>query len=73
MHVTPFNWRSEFDRLEGAYAPSTMRAYYADVQAFVDWCAEAGHLPFPAEVGTVCQFIEDQGREKSPSTVRRRL
>lgn len=73
MHVTPFNWRSEFDRLEGAYAPSTMRAYYADVEAFVDWCAEAGHLPFPAEVDTVCQFIEDQGREKSPSTVRRRL
>lgn len=67
------NWRSEFDRLEGAYAPSTMRAYYADVQAFVDWCAKTGHLPFPAEVDTVCRFIEDQGCEKSPSTVRRRL
>ncbi|MEN8659643.1 MAG: tyrosine-type recombinase/integrase, partial [Marivita sp.] len=66
-------WRSEFDRLEGAYAPSTMRAYYSDVQAFVDWCQKHGHLPFPAEVDTVCAFIEDQGREMSASTVRRRL
>jgi site-specific recombinase XerD len=73
MHVTPFDWRSEFDRLEGAYAPSTMRAYYSDVQAFVDWCQKHGHLPFPAEVDTVCAFIEDQGREMSASTVRRRL
>lgn len=73
MHVTPFDWRSEFDRLEGAYAPSTMRAYYSDVQAFVDWCQKHGHLPFPAEVDIVCAFIEDQGREKSASTIRRRL
>ena len=67
------NWRSEFDRLEGAYAPSTMRAYYSDVQAFVDWCQKNGSLPFPAEVDTVCAFIEEQGGEKSASTVRRRL
>jgi len=67
------SWRSEFARLEGAYAPSTMRSYYSDVQAFVDWCAEEGHVPFPAFVDTVCAFLEEQGKEKAPSTVRRRL
>lgn len=72
-HSTSFNWRSEFDRLEGAYAPATMRAYYSDVQAFVDWCETYNHKPFPADTPMVSQFIEDQGRELSTSTVRRRL
>jgi site-specific recombinase XerD len=67
------NWRAEFHRLEGAYAPSTMRSYKSDVEAFEAWCADEGIPPFPAEVETVCRFLEDQGVEKAPSTVRRRL
>lgn len=67
-------WRSQFQRLEGAYAPSTMRSYRADVEAFEDWCVENGSgEPFPASVGTVCRFLEDQGKSKAPSTVQRRL
>ena len=68
------DWRFEFQRLEGAYAPSTMRGYYADVEAFENWCAENGILdPFPTAVETVCAFLVDQGKTKAPSTVRRRL
>src|SRR6056297_3771628 len=67
------DWRSEFKRLEGAYAPATMRSYRADVEAFETWCETRGFPPFPATVDTVCRFIEEQGREKAPSTVRRRL
>lgn len=68
------NWRSEFQRLEGAYAPSTMRSYYSDVEAFERWClANDISDPFPADVKTVCLFLEEQGRSKSPSTVQRRL
>ncbi|MDU8913507.1 tyrosine-type recombinase/integrase [Aestuariicoccus sp. MJ-SS9] len=68
------DWRSEFQRLEGAYAPSTMRSYRSDVEAFENWCQENGlAAPFPAAVETVCRFLEDQGRSKAPSTVRRRL
>jgi site-specific recombinase XerD len=67
------DWRTELTRLEGAYAPSTMRAYRADVEAFVAWCAKEGLTPFPAAVGTVCAFVEAQGRTHVPSTVRRRL
>jgi site-specific recombinase XerD len=68
-----YDWRSEFERLEGAYAPATMRAYYSDVQAFVDWCEAFCQVPFPASVGTVCDFLEEQGKELAPSSVRRRL
>ena len=71
--ILDYSWKSEFKRLEGAYAPSTMRSYYSDVQAFVDWCNWAQCASFPASVGTVCEFIEDQGKTKAASTVRRRL
>ncbi|QIG54274.1 tyrosine-type recombinase/integrase [Altererythrobacter sp. BO-6] len=68
------DWRSEFQRLEGAYAPSTMRSYRADVEAFEDWCVEnCIRQPFPASVETVCRFLEDQGQSRASSTVQRRL
>ena len=43
------------------------------MQAFVDWCNWAQCLPFPASVATVSEFIEEQGKTKAASTVRRRL
>lgn len=67
------DWRAEFKRLEGAYAPSTMRAYYADTMIYIQWCAEACREPFPGSVGTVCDFLMDQAPQSAPSTVRRRL
>ena len=68
-----FDWRSAFQRLEGAYAPSTMRSYRADVEAFVVWCAEHDRQPLPASVATVCAFLEDQSQRVAPASVRRRL
>ncbi|NRB18477.1 MAG: tyrosine-type recombinase/integrase [Rhodobacteraceae bacterium] len=67
------NWRSEFIRLEGAYAPATMRAYYADVTLFVKWCKANTLPPFPATPSSVSRFLEEQSQEKSISTVKRRL
>ncbi len=67
------DWRKEFKRLEGAYAPSTMRSYYADVDIFLNWCDDQDLVPFPASVETVCRFLEDQAPARAPSTVRRRL
>lgn len=67
------DWRSEFQRLEGAYAPANMRSYRADVEALETWCETQGLPLFPSTVDTVCKFVEAQGREKAPSTVRRRL
>lgn len=73
LHSESPEWHKQIARLEGAYAPSTIRAYYADVQAFVDWCQENDRTSFPAPVETICQFLEAQGEKKAPSTVRRRL
>ncbi|MEQ5789342.1 site-specific integrase [Erythrobacter sp. NFXS35] len=68
------DWRQEFKRLEGVYSPATMRSYRADVEAFERWCFENGiDRPFPASVEMVCHFLEDQGEQKAPSTVQRRL
>ncbi|RBI83328.1 hypothetical protein DRV85_16070 [Rhodosalinus halophilus] len=72
-HGPSSQWRAELHRLEGAYAPSTMRGYRADVEAFETWCVATGREPFPASVETVCAFLEAQGRDRAPSTVRRRL
>lgn len=72
--IRQFDWRSKFQRLEGAYAPSTMRSYYADVESFENWCLKNDiDNPFPASAKTICQFLEDQGKSKAPSTVQRRL
>ncbi|MGJ8585995.1 MAG: tyrosine-type recombinase/integrase [Marinosulfonomonas sp.] len=67
------DWRAEFKRLEGAYAPATMKSYYADVGIFVAWCHDKSLSPFPASVETVCRFLESEAPGKAPSTVRRRL
>jgi len=73
-NISLLDWRSEFKRLEGAYAPATMRSYRADVEAFENWCVAQGiDRPFPASVETVCQFLENEGACKAPSTVQRRL
>ena len=67
------SWRQHLKRLDGAYAPSTIRAYYDDVSSFVDWCAAHRVDPFPADVSTVSAFVDEQGRRLVPTTVRRRL
>jgi integrase/recombinase XerD len=67
------DWRAEFKRLEGAYAPATLRAYYTDAQKFTDYCELEGLQPFPANADTVCDFIAAQGVGLRPGSVRRCL
>jgi len=71
--LSNFDWRSEFQRLEGAYAPATMKCYYTDVEIFETWCRDWGRVPFPAATETVCEFLEDQAVGRAASTVRRRI
>lgn len=66
-------WRHEFKRLEGAYAPSTIRNYRTDIATFEKWCATHGFSPFPTSVQVVCRFLDAQALSVAPSTVRRRL
>jgi hypothetical protein len=73
MTIKKHDWQSEFKRLEGAYAPATLKSYLVDVRIFVDWCDARQICALPAQVETVCAFLEDQAAGLCPSTVRRRL
>jgi site-specific recombinase XerD len=69
-----FIWRSQLERLEGAYAPATLRAYRADVEVYETWCREVGvEVVFPVQPGALCQFLEHQEQIKAIATIKRRL
>ena len=60
-------------KLEGAYAPNTLRSYYAYARAFVDWCSERKIEPFPMSSETLCAYIDDLQLNAAYSTIRRRI
>ena len=59
--------------LEGAYAPNTLKSYYADTSAFVDWCHKKNMEPFPLTSKVMCAYIETMAVNYSYASVRRRL
>ena len=60
-------------KLEGAYAPDTLKSYYADARAFVDWCDERNVEPFPIASETLCEYIEYLQLNAAYSSIRRRI
>jgi integrase len=64
---------SAFKRLEGAYAPNTIKSYYADVSQFVDWCDAKDFSTFPLDDGVLVEFIEAHQFTLKYATVRRKL
>jgi integrase/recombinase XerD len=75
MHIMKLkhDWRAEFKRLEGAFASATIKSYLTDVRLFVEWCERNKLSALPAEIDTVCEFLEAEAKELCPSSVRRRL
>jgi integrase/recombinase XerD len=67
------NIEAVFCHLSGAYAPNTLRSYYADTKWFVDWCDTQGIEPFPLTSAAMCSFIEHMKLSYSYSTIRRRI
>lgn len=68
------DWRSAFSRLEGAFSPNTLRAYYTDIAAFVDWCERGGLEWFPTAPETLSKHLSSMaGRGLKFTTIRRRL
>lgn len=59
--------------LEGAYAPNTLRSYYSDVRAFVDWSNQRNETPFPLISSDLSNYIEFIQENYSYSTIRRRI
>lgn len=56
-------------RIEGAYAPATIRAYRADFAAFIEFCESLRLEVWPASPESVALFVEklSDGRLKSAS------
>ena len=50
-------WREAFQRLEGAYAPATMKSYYTDVEIFVTWCGDAGVCALPFRTNSAASSV----------------
>ena len=71
-HIT-INLSSAFKRLEGAYAPNTIKSYYADVTQFVDWCDAKDFSAFPLDDKVLVEFIEAHQFIVKYATVRRKL
>ena len=67
------NIDSALNRLRGAYAPNTLKSYYADARSFVDWCAEGIIEPFPIASETLCAYIECLQQNAAYSSIRRRI
>ena len=67
------DWRTELKRLEGAYAPSTMKSYRVNVEIFVAWCEQRQRIAFPASEETLAAFLEGQAETCSISTIRQRF
>lgn len=62
-----------FLRCSGAYSPSTLRGYAADLRSFEAWCTARSQDWLPASAGTVAAYIDDAVDALSAATLRRRL
>ncbi|QDC80362.1 tyrosine-type recombinase/integrase [Candidatus Methylopumilus universalis] len=57
------------EKIEGAYAPSTIRAYRSNFETFIKYCDENNVTALPAQAETVAQYIRklSEGHLKSSS------
>jgi site-specific recombinase XerD len=61
-------------KIEGAYAPSTIRAYNADFIDFIHFCGDRNANALPAEPNLVVQYIcQLTGSGRSSTSIRRTL
>ena len=65
--------KKQFIKLDGAYAPNTIRSYYADVTQFVDWCDAKDFSALPRDDRVLVEFIEAHQFTLKYATVRRKL
>ena len=56
-------------KIDGAYAPNTIRAYKSNFESFINYCDEINEKAYPAKHETVVSFIKtiSNGRLKSSS------
>jgi len=60
-------------RIEGAYAPATIRAFKADFNTFITYCIEHHTNPIPANPSVVSHYIDDLSNRTFTSAYIRRI
>jgi site-specific recombinase XerD len=61
------------ERIEGAYAPSTIRAFKADFNTFIIYCIEHQTNPLPANPSVVSHYIDHLSNRTFTSAYIRRI
>ena len=72
-HIIQTGWKHYIHRLEGAYAPNTIKAYYADITHFVDWCERSHHIALPTSCSVIQSYLEAALSQYAITTIKRRL
>ena len=66
--------KNTIQRIDGAYAPSTIRAYQADVETFIKFCQSRQLESLPAQSTSICLFIEHLAEKNlSVASIRRAI
>ena len=66
--------KKTIQRIDGAYAPSTIRAYQADVETFIKFCQSRQLESLPAQSTSICLFIEHLAEKNlSVASIRRAI
>ena len=64
--------RKTLERMDGAYADSTTRAYRVDFEHFIKYCEKLNESPLPASPGTICLYIKSLIQDgRSSASIRR--
>lgn len=67
-------WTAQIERLNGAYAPATIKSYYTDMRTLVDWCVRHDLNWNALSPEDVCDFLEHESqRGMCHGTVLRRV
>ena len=61
------------ERIEGAYAPATIRAFKADFNTFITYCMEHDTNPLPANPSVVSHYIDHLSNRTFTSAYIRRI
>jgi integrase/recombinase XerD len=67
------DWQATLQRLDGAYAEGTLRAYRSDIRTYVVWCGHKNLDAFPAKANQIAEFVSSSGKRCSSATIKRRL
>lgn len=62
-----------FARLDGAYAPTTLRAYRTDFTQYCDWCAAHDKDPLALPDADFVVYLEEKALTRRSSTIRRHV